>query len=414
MSERGTSALLASSPAHHISLPAGSRPLPGPDTLEHVLGCSIAQLIVAGRSGSMLIHAYLDGHPEVLHIPHTFKYFDFVAANPDLLSLDAATLGGRFVESPLTPFLFDSAKSVLVGGRLGEEMNIYIEVDRRRFVEAFTSLMRGASITYRSAFCGLVAAYGWCIGQEPARARVLLHHLHHGDWLFPGVLIDRSNIPEGASVDALTLLGPTRILQALRNPYDTFQSTVEFARKHQLSEAEVVQTQEKFVRLLVQDWFRWRLIQRVAGWCLTIRLEDLRRDTLAAMRRCAEALGIDPTAPTLGQLTLYGHAWMGDIYSTPAPTIRASADRRHVAWQDRAFLDDLLGSWIDEAGYTRSAVAAGASVLTRASVLAPSPTLRHDGASVIERWRAASSTTTDRLHFVRRYGEAMLAAGLTN
>ena len=144
MSERGTSSLLASPAAQHLDLPAGSRPLPGPDTLDHVLGCPIAQLIVAGRSGSMLIHAYLDGHPEVLHVPHTFKYFDFVAANPDLLSLTPAALGQRFVESPLTPFLFDSAKSVLVGGRLGPEMNVYLEVDRRRFVEVFASLMREA------------------------------------------------------------------------------------------------------------------------------------------------------------------------------------------------------------------------------------------------------------------------------
>ena len=361
----------------------------------------------------MLIHAYLDGHPEVLHVPHTFKYFDFVAANPDLLSLTPAALGQRFVESPLTPFLFDSAKSVLVGGRLGPEMNVYLEVDRRRFAEVFASLMREAPITYRSVFCGLVAAYGWCVGQEPKRARVLLHHLHHGDWLFPDVLIDRSNIPEGASVDALTMLGPTRILQALRNPYDTFQSTVDFARKHQLSDAEVVNTQERFVRLLVQDWFRWRLIQRVAGWCHTVRLEDLRKDALVVMRRCAEALGIDPKAPTLGQLTLYGHAWLGDIYSTPALTVRASAVRP-ISWQDRALLEDLLGSWIDEAGYTRSVAAAGAGVLTRVSVLAPSPTLRQVGTGAVERWRAASSTTTDRLDFVRRYSAAMRSAGLTN
>ena len=80
MSARVSPTLVASPPTQRVRLPTGSRPLPGPDTLEHVLVCPIAQLIVAGRSGSALIHAYLDGHPEVLHIPHTFKFFDFVAA----------------------------------------------------------------------------------------------------------------------------------------------------------------------------------------------------------------------------------------------------------------------------------------------------------------------------------------------
>ena len=219
-----------SPPTQYVRFPTASRPLPGPDTLEHVLACPMAQLIVAGRSGSVLIHAYLDGHPQVLHIPHTFKFFDFVAVNPDLLVLDAATVCRRFVESPLTHFLFDSAKSVIIGGRLGREVNVFVEVDRQRFCEAFVSLMRGASSTHRSVFCGLVAAFGWCTGQEPTRATVLLHHLHHGDWLFPDVLIDRSNCPEAASINGLGVLRPTRIIQAIRDPYDTFQSTVGFSR----------------------------------------------------------------------------------------------------------------------------------------------------------------------------------------
>lgn len=412
MPERGSSSALAASPAHHVILPAASRPLPGPDTLDHVLACPIAQLIVAGRSGSMLIHAYLDGHPELLHVPHTFKFFDFVAANPDLLELDAATLCRRFVESPLTPSLFDSAKSVLIGGRLGDGMNIYVEVDRRRFTDAFASLMHGAAFTYRSVFCGLVAAYGWCVGQDPREAKVLLHHLHHGDWLFPDVLIDRGNVPDSASVDALAVLRPTRILQALRNPYETFLSTVGFARKHQLSEAEVVNIQEQFVRILAQDWFRWRLVQRIDGWCHTIRLEDLRKDPVAEMRRCAAALGIDPNAPTLGELTLYGQAWMGDIYTAPTKTIHAPAQRGHISWQDRAYLDDLLGGWIADAGYPRSSTATAANALMRASVLVPSSTVFGGGSTAVERWRAAAATTMDRQRFVRRFSAAKRAAGL--
>jgi len=387
--------------------------LPGPDTLEHVLVCPIAQLIVAGRSGSALIHAYLDGHPEVLHIPHTFKFFDFVAANPDLLALDADTLSERFVESPLTPFLFDSAKSVIIGGRLGRQMNIYVEVDRRRFAEAFASLMRGASLTHRTVFCGLVAAFGWCVGQDPKRAKVLLHHLHHGDWLFPAVLIERSNCPEGAPVDGLAMLRPTRIIQSLRNPYEAFQSIAGFSRRHQLPAAEVVKTQEKIVRLLAQDWFRWRLIQRVADWCHTVRLEDLRSNPLVVMRQCAKAIGIDPDAPALADLTYYGWTWMGDIYTTPTPTIHASGDHGPIAWQDRAFLDELLDAWVTDAGYTRSIAAAGSGALTKMSVLAPSPTLLNVGSSALERWRAASSTTRDRLRFAGRFSAAKRVAGLT-
>ena len=81
--------------------------------------------------------------------------------------------------------------------------------------------------------------------------------------------------------------------------------------------------------------------------------------------------------------------------------------------QDRAFLDELLDAWVTDAGYTRSIAAAGSGALTKMSVLAPSPTLLNVGSSALERWRAASSTTRDRLRFAGRFSAAKRVAGLT-
>lgn len=382
-----------------IDYPQSNRPLPTPATLAHVQGCALVQVVVAGRSGSSLVHAYLDGHPEVVHIPHTFKYFDFAAANPDLLSLSPAGIVARFSESPLTPFLFDSTKSVIIGGRLGERMDVYVRVSRDEFRRAFESLMANEPPTHRTIFLGLVTAFGWCLGQDPMCAKVVLHHLHHGDWLYPQLLLDHSNCAAADPTDGEAMLVPNKIIQTIRDPLDTFRSSSAFARKHDLPEAQAVETQELLVRLFAQDWLRAQVIRRRGpNRSYVIRIEDLRRDPLSAIRECAVWLGISPDAPTLVHLTYFGWPWMGDIYTEPRSTIRRESGVSQVNWQDRAYLAATLGQWATAAGYNLRGGAAAWGLLAL-SLIIPSATVFAPATGWFAKWVAASKVTASRLRF---------------
>ena len=88
--------------------------------IESAAGLTVAEIAEsAGTGESRYMHAFLDGHPEVLHVPHTFKFYDFVAANPELLNAEPRVVAERFAGSPMVASLFDSSRSVIIGGRLG-------------------------------------------------------------------------------------------------------------------------------------------------------------------------------------------------------------------------------------------------------------------------------------------------------
>lgn len=383
---------------HH---PRHHRPLPSPAALAHVGACPLVQIVVAGRSGSSLVHAYLDGHPQLLHVPHTFKFFDFVMAQRGLLDLTPGEIARSFADSPLSVFLFDTAKSVIIGGRLGEDGRVAIRVDKDAFCRAFESTMAEAALTYRTVFLGLVVAYGWCVGQDVMGARAVLQHLHHGDWLWPNLLLDRSNCPEPPALDGYQMLAPAKIIQSIRNPYDTFQSAAAFARQHGLDDAAAVELQEVLVHLFAQDWLRSRVIAGHGDECgRLIRIEDLRRDPLQTMRDCAAWIGIEDDTASLAHLTYFGFPWLGDIYTPRGSTIRQGG-RSAVAWQDRAYLDVLLGPWPAKVGYQQSFGRGVRTALFVLSMLLPSPSVRaaaagpgayrHAIAIVAGRWAFARS-----------------------
>mgnify|MGYP006270864623 FL=1 len=339
-------------------------------------------MFVIGRSGSGLVHAFLDGHPEVLHIPHTFKFYDFVAANDDLHDAAAEAWADRLLATPALAFLFDSSRSVIVGGRLGTDMGVTVLVDAVQFRAAFLSAVGTRRLTATEAFVGIVLAYGWAIGQDLNRVRVLFHHVHHGDWLWPEQLIDRSNCQPPPKRPASAVLQADRYLVSVCDPDQALNSIVRFVAQLGLDTAAQIETREQLIRLLAQDWRRAHFL-RAGTEIHAVRLEDLRADALRTMRTCAAWLGIDASAPSLTALTYYGFEWFGDIYTSPSSTVKPVTTRRLPPWQDRIYLAELLDGMPSAMGYPAVAVPAGA---VWASLVWPSPFLRANGYAAAKGW----------------------------
>ena len=405
-----TSALQASTPAPvdaagecTLVCPPPERRLPTVEDFRRVQQLPIAQLFVVGRSGSSLVHAFLDGHPEVLHIPHTFKFYDFIATYPGILSRPAAEIARCFVESPLVAHLMDSHESVIIGGRLGPEMQTYIRIDAERFCAAFVNVTGGAALTERSLFVALVLTYGWCVGQDLARVNVVLQHLHHGDWLFPERLLERSNYHPPLPEDRVQPLRADKYVLSVRAPYDAFLAYVKFTGSHGLPPAERLDLQEKFIRFLEQDWDRLAIIEASNVPHFVAHLEDFRWDAKAVMKDLARFLGINPDLPCLHHLTYYGFAWHGDIYTEPSTTVLKARPSRPIRWQERWILDALVGPDARRHGYRTGIVGPVKWKLLPWTVRFPAADLYDPSiSSPDERRRGAEERASARVTFARQ------------
>jgi hypothetical protein len=359
-------------------------------------------MFVVGRSGSGLVHAFLDGHPQILHVPHTFKFYDFVGQNPGLLAAGPSAVINTFLDSPLVPFLFDSSHSVIIGGRLGANMASYVRVDRDWMRQAFLSAIGDRSLTWRLVFLGIVLAYGLAIGQDPAATRVVFHHVHHGDWLWPDRLVERSNYHSPLPMTPREILQADRYVLSVREPRDAAMAYWRFIEGQALPDPARLNAHDQFHRLLLQDWDRLKLAATGEVPAHVVRLEDLRADARAAMSRLAAFLGIESAHPSLTRLTYYGLEWYGDIYTPPSPTIHTARPPVALPWQDRWAIEVTLGALAARFGYAKPRLVELKRALLGLTTLLPSRSLRDrsiDGAAAA--WRAASARATARLQFTR-------------
>ncbi|PGH59308.1 hypothetical protein CRT60_01370 [Azospirillum palustre] len=327
----------------------GSTPLPGRKDLEHVLSLPVAQLFATGRSGTTVLHAHLDGHPEVLHIPYAFFFPRLLRAGQERYDPIAAC--ERVLTEHWAAPLFDTAVSPHTGGRLGADCRTVVRVDRRTFRQAVRAIAGSAPMTERELFCTFHLAYAWCLGSDPKSAKVLLHHLHHGDWLFPDRLIETANINPLRSRECAYPFPADSYVVPVRHPVSALISYKHFADAVGHTPEERAELHERYLRLLVQDWVRTDILRRQSTPVLFLQLEAVKRDTPRAVQDLCRHLGIDPTHPALGSMTFYGLPWHGDPYGKPSTGLRAEPSDSQADAVDIAFLLALIGDLAEQQGY---------------------------------------------------------------
>ncbi|MDD5757813.1 MAG: hypothetical protein PHI06_01885 [Desulfobulbaceae bacterium] len=346
-----------------IVFPANDdRPLPELGDLDRVMLLPLIQLIICGRSGSMLLHALLDGHPEILHIPHTFKFYDFVAANPNLSEMSGLAIADAFVAHPTHHSLFDSQASVLLRGRLGRNMDDRVVVETSKFREVMAKLLPGPGHEARRILFAAILAHAWCQGQQFSMAKVVFMHLHHGDWLWPNALVETCNLSSNSLGRGGDILSPDKIIVSVRNPADQIRSLERFVPLAVSNVAEHRAWFERYLQILAQDWRRIDLA-RAAGISLRIvKLEDLRSYMHKELDDLACWMGVTPSVDCMNYPTAFGLPWWGDIYSTPSlsPNPPAPIAAPSAFNADHRFLYSAAGKTIASLRYP--AIYAGALI----------------------------------------------------
>lgn len=336
----------------------GGKALPAVDEVDRIESLPLTQMVVCGRSGSMFLHALLDGHPEVLQIPHTFKFYDFLAANPDFQTRDGFAIAKAFVEFPVHAALFDSDKSVLMKGRLGPEKDTRLLIDTQSFHDCLAQLMAGSGHGPRRILSAILVAYAWCVGMPIERVTQTFVHVHHGDWLWPNAVVEDCNLQGQVNIPSLKWLSPQRLIFTVRNPSDQIRSYEGFVVKVATGSFDQTDWMERYLRLLVQDWLRVELATASGIALHIVRLEDLRCDMAAEMIRLCAWMGISSNSDTLKSPTILGVPWWGDIYGSPSLTLNPpepiqSPDALN---RDHRFVYSLAGGVIYRCGYPKFSV----------------------------------------------------------
>lgn len=301
----------------------------------------------------MFLHALLDGHPEILQIPHTFKFYDYLAEFQDFSKLDGPSLARAFVDAPSHAPIFDSEASVLLRGRLGPSLDTRILIDKEFFASAMAAVLPGAGHNARRILCAILLAHACCTAKSIDSVRHLFVHTHHGDWLWPEAVEEICNLQNGARGGGLNWLVPDRLIITVRNPSDQIRSLEQFIPKTGDFIAGYGEWMERFLRLLVQDWLRIELARASGLNTKVLRLEDLRKDLHEELRNLTAWMGVNYLPDIVTVPTAFGHPWWGDIYSTPSLTMNPpeSIMSPRADHADHRFLYTLTEAAVVEQGY---------------------------------------------------------------
>jgi hypothetical protein len=391
-----------------IVLPAQSRPLPRPCDLDRLLACRYAVMFVAGRSGSGLIQAHLDGHRQIAQIPAIWKFHDFLTAESARAEATPAEFARAFVDFAAHAPLFDTRRSTNLAGQLGATGDVAILVNRGAFEAALVSALGVQVGGPRRALYAAVLAYEWCLGRDLDEARVVFHHLHHGEWLWPELLIETCNLGGlEPAADLRETLKPDLVLVPLRDPRAILRSYPAIAAGVTEGGAQATAFCERLVRLLPQDWLRARAAAASGSATRGVRLEDIKADLAGTFAALCRFLGVDDDDPALRAMTYYGHAWTEDTWSVARRSaLAANRDLdRPLAWQDEAFAMGLLGPLVGAAYDVGEGCGDRDGVLHRLIQAADDPpvTLYPGFKLSTEGRRSATDLAWERVSFAERF-----------
>lgn len=324
-----------------------------PESLDRIVQLPLIQLITCGRSGSMLLHSLLDGHPEIIHIPHTFKFFDFAGDTQNISVMTGFEIANAFVSYPAHLPIFDSQESVLLRGRLGIDMGDRVIVDRTEFCDAMAKILPNNGYSMRKIFCAAILTYAWCLGQPIDLAKVILMHLHHGDWLWPKALVEKCNIASATPPEDLNIFRPDKLIVTVRSPADQLRTLERFVSLAVVNKSERLVWFERYLRLLIQDWKRIELVGASNIPYRIIRLEDLRRNLQGELCSLASWIGVSSSCKSMKEMTILGLPWWGDVYSPPSriPNPPEPVCLPSALNLDHLFFYSSVGESVEKIGY---------------------------------------------------------------
>ncbi len=250
-------------------------------------------------------------------------------------------------------------------------------------------------------FCAFIAAYSWCLGYSIENAKVVLQQLHHGDWIFPEYLVDKTNCQKILPEATANILKADLYIVTIRHPIDCVSSMKKFIAQLDITKELRQINYEAYLRLLVQDWYRLsNYITKKTNFCL-LEFQDLRHNKQAIIEKICEKFNLDKPSSASINTTFYGYHWHGDIYTAP----NKQETIKPINFQDKAYITYLILPLMTQLGYSVDKlykVASIPSVIFYISLLLPSMALFNIEGRWVKKIYFAYKMSIQRWKFTRK------------
>lgn len=273
-------------------------------------------IVMWGRSGSLLLASYFDGHEDVIALPETsgynvYRFFDRYKSLP----LRYKLLGYPVFEPNYTRF-FEGDYAI----------------SRTRYYAAVEAILKFCQawpcefLQSRRAFFLLVhIAYHLALGRRPVSSRPLIAYAQHF-WNSTEAKRLRQDFPQA------------KFIHTIRDPISACDSFFHFHAN--AVERFILLPYSALNSLVGKDRPQPGMESRTRA----VRFEDLHSHTHEVMRSLADWLDLDHQ-PTLFESTFNGIPYVvrrdGTAWSGPRPQ-QLQRCSRHLSWKDRAVLYSVL------------------------------------------------------------------------
>jgi hypothetical protein len=302
-----------------------------------------------GRSGSILMASYLDGHDEVIMLPATRSgsIYTFVELYQSL------SWHQKLIAYPAFTKLYDTTSegagcygSFFEGPFAISPSQYYAAIQAIR--EVYGKWPAEFLMSRRACFLFVHIAYNLALGRRPASSRPLIVCSLH-EW------------SDARATEFVEDFPQARFIHTIRDPISSFDSffnwffaaellrPIEPSRSKRATVARVMQPARH-----ISDLAPWSVVRFLVDtdrphcgmeWrTRAVRFEDLHRDTARTMRDLAKWLGL-PYQETLRDSTFNGIPYVvtgdGKTWSGPRPA-KAQRHLRNISGKDRALLFALF------------------------------------------------------------------------
>ncbi len=294
---------------------------------------SVAALCTVGRSGSTLVHSFLDGHPNVLLMPTMFPFYVDWLCGSQSLDGDIDALVDNYV------FQGSFARSWFKEC-LGENRKESLQLPLPGIAKMAKAILRARGETgSRALLLALHCAYALVSGQSLSEVSCLVFHHHY---MLSDFLLDfrRNPLQISFSADsrvreqALNDFPSLKVIYTIRHPYALAAS----ALNHLAYEREPVDLSRFFSQLqgLAYNLKSLSILeQELPGRLFQIQFEQIHLQTGKTLKELAEFLGIS-WHECLLKSTIDGWLWWGNNPQNPlnGPNPDMAAENWHALPED--------------------------------------------------------------------------------
>ncbi len=286
---------------------------------------SVLAILMWGRSGSLLLSSYLDGHDDVLMLPESRgqNLYPFFERYPSLSLGDKLLAYAAF--EPDYPRFFDGDFAI-------SSANYYAAV--QAILEVYGNWPPEFLKSRRAFIIFVHIAYNLALGRRPASSHPLIVYAQHA-------------CDDAVAARLVEDFPRAKFVHTVRDPISScdgvFHHHLEFVEKH------IVLAYSALALLVNKDRPHFGMESRTR----TIRFEDLHSDTAATMRELADWLGL-PYQATLLESTFNGVPWVVTRDGNTWSGRRVEQIQRHsrdLSPKDRALMFAVLYENFTDWGY---------------------------------------------------------------